>query len=181
MRHRKSGHKLSMDSSQRKALYRNMVTSLFLYGQIRTTETRAKELRRVAERLLSIGKRAPSAASLAALKGAELTKATGDRVAAFRRIREWVENDEALGKVMGEYADRFRSRPGGYTRVLKLGSPRPGDKAPMAVIQLVEAYEQAAWSRVKQHATSSGIDVTHVGALYLQSLAWTRDRLLSLA
>jgi len=143
MRHRKSGHKLSMDSSQRKALYRNMVTSLFLYGQIRTTETRAKELRRVAERLLSIGKRAPSAASLAALKGAELTKATGDRVAAFRRIREWVENDEALGKVMGEYADRFRSRPGGYTRVLKLGSPRPGDKAPMAVIQLVEAYEHA--------------------------------------
>src|SRR5262245_45524004 len=113
MRHRKSGKKLSMDSSQRKALYRNMVTSLFMYGQIQTTETRAKELRRYADRLISIGKRAPSAASLAALKGAELTKATGDRVAAYRRIREWVETDEALAKVMGEYADRFRTRPGG--------------------------------------------------------------------
>jgi large subunit ribosomal protein L17 len=139
MRHRKSGHKLSMDSSERKAMYRNMVTSLLLHGQIKTTEIRAKDLRKYVERVLSIGKRAPSAADLAALQGDELQKATARRVAAFRRLGAWVQSDEAIAKVMGEYAERFRSRPGGYTRVVKVGRPRGGDNASMAVIQLVEA------------------------------------------
>ena len=139
MRHRKSGHKLSMDSSERKAMYRNMVTSLLLHGQIKTTEIRAKDLRKYVERVLSIGKRAPSAADLAALQGDELQKATARRVAAFRRLGAWVQSDEAIAKVMGEYAERFRSRPGGYTRVVKVGKARGGDNASMAVIQLVEA------------------------------------------
>src|SRR5688572_14074251 len=139
MRHRKSGHKLSMDSSERKAMYRNMVTSLLLHGQIKTTEIRAKDLRKYVERMISIGKRAPSAADLAALQGDELQKATARRVAAFRRVAAWVQSDDAVAKVMGEYADRFRSRPGGYTRVVKIGRPRGGDNASMAVIQLVEA------------------------------------------
>jgi len=144
MRHRKSGHKLSMDSSERKAMYRNMVTSLLLHGQIKTTEIRAKDLRKYVERILSIGKRAPSAADLAALQGDELQKATARRVAAFRRVGAWVQSDDAVAKVMGEYADRFRSRPGGYTRVVKIGRPRGGDNASMAVIQLVEALGGAA-------------------------------------
>jgi large subunit ribosomal protein L17 len=150
MRHRKSGHKLSMDSSERKAMYRNMVTSLLLHGQIKTTEIRAKDLRKYVERILSIGKRAPSAADLAALRGDDLQKATARRVAAFRRVGAWVQSDEAIAKVMGEYADRFRSRPGGYTRVVKVGRPRGGDNASMAVIQLVEPLGSEAVKPAKK-------------------------------
>ncbi|MEQ1501409.1 MAG: 50S ribosomal protein L17 [Myxococcota bacterium] len=138
MRHRKSGRRLDMDSSQRKAMFRNMTTALMLHGQIRTTEARAKELRRFAERLISIGKRAPSAADLAAASGDALANARADRVSAIRRLKEWLQDDEAISRVMGEYADRFRARPGGYTRVVKVGRPRPGDNAPMAILQLVE-------------------------------------------
>lgn len=144
MRHRKIGRRLDMDSSQRKALFRNMVTSLVLHGQIRTTEARAKELRRFAERLISIGKRAPSGADLEALQGADLDRAKAARVAAIRRIREWIEDDAAVARLMGDVAERFRTRPGGYTRIVKLARPRPGDNAPMAVVQLVEALEPQA-------------------------------------
>ena len=135
MRHRNARRKLSMDGAQRRAMFRNMVTSLLQFGQIETTLMKAKELRGVAERVLSIGKRAPLTAGL---EGDVLAKATATRVAAIRRAAIWVHDDETLRKVFGEYAERFRSRPGGYTRVLRVGI-RPGDKAPMAVIQLVEA------------------------------------------
>lgn len=137
MRHRKSGRKFGMDSSARKAMLRNMATSLFVHGQIRTTEARAKELRRYAERLITIGKRAPSKAQLESMSGAELATARAHRVAAIRRLKRVLMNDEAIQLVMGDYADQFRSRPGGYTRVIKLGRPRPGDNARMAVISLV--------------------------------------------
>lgn len=138
MRHRKAGRKLGMDSSARKAMFRNMVTSLMVHGRIKTTQARAKELRRFAERVISVGKRAPSMADLDGLSGEELKQAKADRVAAIRRMKLWVNNDEAIGKLMGEYADRFRTRPGGYTRVVKLSRRRPGDNAEMAVIELVE-------------------------------------------
>jgi large subunit ribosomal protein L17 len=143
MRHRKAGRRLDMNSSQRKAMFRNMATSLILHGQIRTTEPRAKELRRFAERLISIGKRAPSAADVAAASGEALAQAKADRVTAIRRLAEYLMSDEAIAMVMGEYADRYRTRPGGYTRIVKLARLRPGDKAPMAVIQLVEALGAA--------------------------------------
>jgi len=144
MRHRKTGRRLDMNSSQRKALYRNMATSLMLHGQVRTTEPRAKELRRFAERLISIGKRAPSEAEVAAASGEATAKARADRVAAIRHLSEFLQSEEAVKKVMGEYAERFRTRPGGYTRVVKLARARAGDKAPMAVLQLVEALVPAA-------------------------------------
>ncbi len=137
MRHRKSGRKFGMDSSARKAMFRNMVTSLFLHGQIKTTEERAKELRRHAERLITIGKRAPSAADLSGLDGDKLAAAKAHRVAAIRRIRRVVVDDQAVDRLMGDYAERYRARPGGYTRVVKLGRPRAGDNARMAVIALV--------------------------------------------
>lgn len=137
MRHRKSGRKFGMDSSARKAMFRNMVTSLLIHGQIKTTEERAKELRKHAERLITIGKRAPSAADLSGLSGDELARAKAHRVAAIRRIRRVVNNDAAVDLLMGGYADRYRARPGGYTRVVKLGRPRAGDNARMAVISLV--------------------------------------------
>ena len=143
MRHRKSGRKLNMDSSARKAMFRNMVTSLMLHGQIKTTVARAKELRRHAERVITIGKKAPSATAIDGLKGDAQRQARADRVAAIRRVRRWVNNDEALGLVFDEYAERFRARPGGYTRVLKAGF-RAGDNAPMAVIQLVGDFDPNA-------------------------------------
>ncbi len=140
MRHRKSGRKLGMNSTARKAMFRNMVTSLMVHGRIRTTEARAKELRRYADRVITMGKRAPSANDLAGLEGDALQQARADRVHFIRRARLWVNDPEALQRVFGEYAERFATRPGGYTRIVKLGR-RPGDNAPMAVIELVEALE----------------------------------------
>jgi large subunit ribosomal protein L17 len=130
-----------MNSSQRKALFRNMATSLFLHGSIRTTAPRARELRSYAEKLLSIGKRAPSVGDLATLTGPELSAAQADRVAAIRQLGAWLQDADAVEKVMNEYAERFRTRPGGYTRIVKLARKRPGDHADMAIVQLVEALE----------------------------------------
>ena len=144
MRHRKAGRKLGMDSSARKAMVRNMVTSLMVHGRIKTTKQRAKELRRVAERVISVGKRAPSLTDLEGLEGEALQQAKADRVAAIRRMKLWVNNDDAIQKLMGEYADRFRTRPGGYTRVVKLSRRRAGDNAEMAIIELVEEMAAAA-------------------------------------
>lgn len=117
MRHLKSGRKLNRTSSHRKAMFRNMAVSLFEHEQIRTTLPKAKELRRVAEPLITLGKK-PSLAN---------------RRLAFNRLR----NRATVGKLFDDLGIRFKDRPGGYLRILKCGF-RPGDKAPMAVVQLVE-------------------------------------------
>jgi large subunit ribosomal protein L17 len=135
MRHRNSRRKLSMDGTQRRAMFRNMVTSLLQHGQIETTLAKARELRGVADRVISIGKRAPV---LAGLEGTALADATASRVAAIRRAAVWVHDDETLRRLFGELAERYRLRPGGYTRVVKVGL-RTGDQAPMAVVQLVDS------------------------------------------
>ena len=137
MRHRKSGRQLGMNSSARKAMYRNMVTSLLLHEQIRTTETRAKELRRYAERVITMARRAPS---LDGLSGDELVKAKAARVHAIRRARNWVHDADVLRKLFNEFPTRFEGRPGGYTRVIRTGR-RSGDNAPMAIIALVGPLE----------------------------------------
>jgi large subunit ribosomal protein L17 len=137
MRHRKSGRKFGRNSTARKAMFHNMVTSLMLHGSIRTTEQKAKELRRHAEKIITLGKRAPS---LEGLEGEELSAAKARRVHLIRQASVVVNDDTALGKVFGEYAERFANRPGGYTRVVKAGI-RGGDNASMAIIQLVEAAE----------------------------------------
>lgn len=141
MRHRKSGRKFDTNSPHRKAMFRNMVTSLMVHGQIKTTTQKAKELRRVADKVISIGKRAPSVADIDALTDeAAVKQAKADRVSAIRRAKLWVNDRDALGLVFGDYADRFRTRPGGYTRIVKAGY-RPGDNAEMAFIALVGADE----------------------------------------
>ena len=122
MNHRKTGRKLGRTSAHRKALFRNMVTSLLEHEQIRTTDAKAKELRGVAERMITLGKRGTLHA----------------RRQALRTIR----SKEVASKVFDELADRYRERPGGYTRVIKLGQ-RAGDAAPMAIIELVDRDEQA--------------------------------------
>ena len=136
MRHLKSGRKLGRTSSHRKAMFRNMVTSLMLHGRIRTTEAKAKDLRGVADRLITLGRRVPPSA-LKGLKGDALTQAKAQRLHYIRRARRTVSDQEALGLVFGEYAERYKERPGGYTRVIKAGV-RAGDNAPMAIIELVD-------------------------------------------
>ena len=120
MRHRKSGRKLGRNSSHRKAMYRNMAVSLFRHETIRTTLPKAKELRRVAEPLITLAKQ----------------DGTSRRRLAFARLRD----DAAVGKLFNELGPRFRDRPGGYLRILKIGY-RAGDAAPMAVVQLLDQPE----------------------------------------
>ena len=128
MRHRKSGRKLGRNSSHRKAMFRNMATSLVQHETIKTTLPKAKELRRVIEPLITLAK----------------VDGVANRRLAFDRLRD----KAAVGKLFSELGPRFKERPGGYLRILKMG-PRPGDSAPMALVQLVdgplgEASEAAA-------------------------------------
>jgi len=117
MRHRKAGRKLGRNASHRKALMSNLVSSLFRYERIQTTDAKAKELRRVADKLITLGKRGDLHA----------------RRLALRTIRD----KDIVSKLFDEIAPRNAERPGGYTRVVKLHR-RVGDNAPLAVIELVE-------------------------------------------
>lgn len=117
MRHKKSGRKLGRNSSHRKAMFRNMATSLVRHEMIKTTLPKAKELRRVVEPLITLAKE----------------DGVANRRLAFNRLRD----KEAVGKLFNDLGPRFKERPGGYLRILKTG-PRPGDAAPMAIVQLVE-------------------------------------------
>lgn len=117
MRHLKSGRKLNRNSSHRTAMFRNMAASLIEHEQIRTTLPKAKELRRVAEPLITLGKH-PTVAN---------------RRLAYSRLRD----RSAVTKLFDDLGVRFRDRPGGYLRILKCGL-RTGDKAPMAFVQLVD-------------------------------------------
>ena len=117
MRHRKAGRKLGRSSGHRKALYRNLITELFRHERIKTTEAKAKAIRPLAEKLITLGKR-------------------GDLHA--RRLAAARLNDPlVVKKLFEELAPRYEDRPGGYTRILKLGR-RQGDGAEMAIIELVE-------------------------------------------
>ena len=117
MRHRKAGRRLSRTPSHRKAMFANMAASLFRHEQIKTTLPKAKELRRVAEPLITLAK----------------TASVANRRAAFARLRE----REIVGKLFDDLGPHFANRPGGYLRILKCGH-RPGDHAPMAFVQLVD-------------------------------------------
>ena len=122
MRHQKSGRKLNRTSSHRQAMFRNMAASLIRHEEIRTTLPKAKELRRVAEPLITMA-RSPSLAR---------------RRRAFARLRD----SAAVAKLFDELGPRFQDRPGGYTRILKCGF-RAGDRAPMALVQLVDSIDEA--------------------------------------
>ncbi len=117
MRHRESGRKLNRNSSHRKALFRNMTVSLVRHETIKTTVAKAKELRRVAEPLITLAK----------------TDSVSRRRLAFARLRD----RPTVTKLFNELGPRYKSRPGGYLRILKCGY-RVGDKAPMAIVELVD-------------------------------------------
>src|ERR1700756_365754 len=123
MRHQLSGRQLSRNSSHRHALMRNMSVSLLRHETIRTTLPKAKELRRVVEPLITLAKSDEEA----------------NRRLAFARLRDAA----VVEKLFADLGPRFRARPGGYTRILRM-VPRPGDSAPMALMQLVEGTAPAA-------------------------------------
>ncbi|MFZ5478708.1 MAG: 50S ribosomal protein L17 [Myxococcota bacterium] len=135
MRHLKAGRKFSIASDHRKAMFRNMVTSLMLHGRVRTTDEKAKELRKIADRIITLSKRVPPS-QLTQLQGDELKQAQARRVHAIRLARRWITDRDVLTKVFTEHATHFEKRPGGYTRIYKLGR-RPGDNARMSLIELV--------------------------------------------
>ena len=120
MRHHKIGRALGRNSSHRKAMFANMAVSLFTHEQIRTTLPKAKELRRVAEPLITLAK----------------TPSVANRRLAYARLRD----REAVSKLFDTLGPRFQDRAGGYTRILKCGL-RAGDNAPMAYVQLLDRPE----------------------------------------
>lgn len=117
MRHRQSGRQLNRNSSHRKAMFRNMASSLFEHEVIRTTVPKAKELRRVVEPLI--------------------TRSKDDSVANRRIVFDRIRNRDMVTKLFTELGPRYQARPGGYLRILKCGF-RTGDKAPMAIVELVD-------------------------------------------
>ncbi|MCC5859733.1 MAG: 50S ribosomal protein L17 [Ectothiorhodospiraceae bacterium] len=132
MRHRKSGRKLNRNSSHRQAMFRNMAASLFEHEAIRTTLPKAKELRRVAEPLITLAKE----------------DSVANRRLAFARLRD----KAAVGKLFQELGPRYEQRPGGYMRILKCGF-RTGDNAPMAYVELVDR-PQASPEEVTEEAAA---------------------------
>lgn len=121
MRHQLSGRQLSRNSSHRWAMLKNMAASLLQHETIRTTLPKAKELRRVVEPLITLGK----------------TDSLANRRRAFSKLRD----DAVVAKLFEDLGPRFKARAGGYTRILKM-DPRPGDNAPMALMQLVDKAAQ---------------------------------------
>ncbi|ALG68573.1 50S ribosomal protein L17 [Beggiatoa leptomitoformis] len=122
MRHRNAGRQLSRNSSHRKAMFKNMAASLMRHEIIKTTLPKAKELRRVAEPLITLAKE----------------DSVAKRRLAFARLRD----REIVTKLFNELGPRYKERPGGYLRILKCGF-RTGDKAPMAIVELVDRPETA--------------------------------------
>ena len=124
MRHRRAGKKLGRDASHRKALYSNLTGALIEHGRIKTTVTKAKAVRPIAEQMITLGRR-------------------GD-IHARRQATAFLRSQDVVHKLFSEVAPRFRQRAGGYSRIVRLG-PRPGDAAEMAYLELVDfsAEEQA--------------------------------------
>ena len=134
MRHRKTGVKLNRTPSHRKAMFRNLVTSLLKHDRIRTTDAKAKELRSWADHIITLAKR-------------------GD-LHARRQALAIVMEKEVVHKIFEQAGERFGSISGGYTRVIKLGR-RPGDAAPVSMVELVAAEEKSKKKKTKKKKTAS--------------------------
>src|SRR5256884_9060880 len=123
MRHQRAGRKLGRDSAHRKALYANLTASLIEHGRIKTTVAKAKEVRPVAEEMITLGRR-------------------GD-VPSRRQALKFLRSQDVVHKLFSEVGPRFSDRPGGYSRIVKLG-PRQGDAAEMAYLELVDHLPRAS-------------------------------------
>jgi large subunit ribosomal protein L17 len=131
MRHKRAGVKLNRTTSHRQAMFRNMVTSLFKYDRIRTTDVKAKELRRWADQIITLAKR-------------------GD-LHARRQVLAIVREKDIVHTLFADVEKRFGSKRGGYTRIVKIGA-RPGDAAPMSIIELISLEEKAKKPKKKAKA-----------------------------
>ncbi len=129
MRKRKKGKKLSRSPAHRKALYRNLIQALFLHGKIQTTLPKAKVIRPIAEKLV--------------------TKAKIGTTHAYQQIEGFFYEKVVAKKLLDEIAPKYKNRPGGYTRIIKLGK-RGGDAAEMAIIELVEGIEKDSKTQKKK-------------------------------
>ena len=125
MRHARAGKKLGRDSAHRKALYANLAGALIEHGRIRTTEAKAKAVKPIAEKMITLGRR-------------------GD-LAARRQATSYLRSRDVVHKLFAEVAPRFADRPGGYARIVKLG-PRQGDAAEMVYLELVDHQPAGAVS-----------------------------------
>ncbi len=134
MRHQRAGRKLGRDSAHRKALYSNLACALIEHSRIRTTEAKAKEVRPIVEKMITLGKR-------------------GD-LHAHRQAVAFLRSKAIAHTLFADVAPRFADRPGGYTRVVKIG-PRQGDAAPMAYLELVDYVPEARPSRVAAPAATA--------------------------
>ncbi len=122
MRHRKQGRKLNRTASHRKALFANMANALIEHERIQTTDAKARELRRYAEKLITLGKK--------------------QTIASRRNAYGILRDNASIERLFGALAERYKDRHGGYTRVLKLGRRR-GDNAPMAIIEFVDREDRS--------------------------------------
>lgn len=134
MRHRKRGKKLGRNASHRRAMFRNMVTSLFKYEQVETTDAKAKELRPVAEKMITLAKR-------------------GD-LHARRQALSYMKDKATTHKMFEDLKDRYLDRQGGYVRIIKKGN-RKGDGAPVSIIQLLPIDEAKKRSKKKGKGAAS--------------------------
>jgi large subunit ribosomal protein L17 len=137
MRHLKAGRKLGRSSSHRAALYRNLVTELIGHDRIRTTDEKAKEVRRFADRMVTLGKQGT--------------------LAARRRALAFIRDKEVVQRLFGDVAQRFADRPGGYTRIVKLGH-RPGDSASMSIIELTGTSESIEPAKKRRPRKTAGAE-----------------------
>ncbi len=131
MYHGKAGRKLGRTSSHKEAMLRNMVTSVIKHERIRTTDTRAKELRKLAEKMITLGK-----------KGS---------LHARRQALAVVRDKETVGKLFGELTERYRNRAGGYTRIVKAGY-RYGDNAPVSILEFISDEKKKEKAKPKGKA-----------------------------
>ena len=156
MRHHRAGRKLGRDPSHRKALYANLAGALIEHGRIRTTVTKAKAVRPVAEQMITLGRR-------------------GD-LHARRQAMAFLRSQEVVHKLFAEVAPRFKDRPGGYSRIVRIG-PRLGDAAEMAYLELVDfsaeeqAEEKAERRRLRLRRRQEAEEQAEVGAERAESEA----------
>ncbi len=145
MYHGKAGRKLGRTSSHREAMFRNMVTSVIKHERIRTTDAKAKEVRKIAEKMITLGKR-------------------GD-LHARRQALAFVRDKEMVKKLFGELSERYRERHGGYTRIVKVGY-RAGDNAPVSILEFIhdERKKEKTEDKAKKKAKGKTEAVTKTKA-----------------
>ena len=131
MRHHRSGRKLGRDASHRKALYANLAGALIEHGRIKTTAAKAKEVKPVAEQMITLGRRGG--------------------VHARRQALAFLRSQDVVHKLFSDVGPRFADRPGGYTRIIRIG-PRPGDAAEMVYLELVDFLPEAPPERPRRRA-----------------------------